>query len=149
MSAPDAKNSGGEIVITFEDLHAQGRAMGPLPSGYAGFTWSESAWFMTRAFSLSVCGGRFGLLNAHGGDMNVKSKRLFDLKRLSLWTLWKDDAQVLVEGWENEARKYATTLTVKRSSVNPFELDYRAIDRVELKTGGDHIVINPITVFLK
>ena len=32
MAAAGAENS-REIVITFEDLHAQGQAMGPLPSG--------------------------------------------------------------------------------------------------------------------
>ena len=48
MTAPDLKNGSREIVITFEDLDAQGQAMGPLPSGYMGFTWSDSAWFMTR-----------------------------------------------------------------------------------------------------
>ena len=49
-----------------------------------------------------------------------------------------------VEGWEKQVRKYATTLTVKLSSVSPYDLGYRAIDRVELKAGGAHILINPI-----
>jgi hypothetical protein len=107
MTAPELKNSSGEILITFEDLHLQGQAMGPLPSGYMGFTWSDSAWFMTKAFSSSVCpgaAGKIGLLNAHGKDIRIESKRLFDLKGLSLCTLWTDKAQVCVEGWEKEAK---------------------------------------------
>jgi hypothetical protein len=39
-------------------------------------------------------------------------------------------------------------LTVKKSSVAVFDLDYCAIDRMELKAGDAHMVINPITVFL-
>jgi hypothetical protein len=144
-----AENS-GEIVITFEDLHVQGQKMGPLPSGYAGFTWGENAWFMTRDFSSSVCPrARFGLFNAHSKDITIESKRLFDLKKLSLCTLWTDTVQILVEGWEKQARKYTTTLTLKQSSFTSFKLDYHAIDRVELKAGGAHVLINPISVFLK
>lgn len=147
MTAPDVENGSGETVITFEDLHLQGQALGPLPANYAGFTWSESAWFMTKDFSSSV--SRFGLFNAHSGDITIEGKHLFDLKRLSLCTLWRDTAQVLVEGWEKEVRKYATTLTVKQYSMTSFNLDYHAIDRVELKPGGAHIVVNRITVFIR
>ena len=140
-------NGSGKIVITFEDLYAQGRAMGPLPSGYMGFTWSDSAWFMTREFSSSICPGvRIGLLNAHGKDITIESKNPFDLKGLSLCTLWSDDARVLLEGWEKGVRKYATTQTVSRASTIQCALDYRDIDRVELTTGGTHILINTITI---
>jgi hypothetical protein len=147
VSTPGAENSGRAIEITFEDLHLKGQAMGPLPSGYAGFTWSEKAWFMTKDFSSSA--SRFGLFNAHSGDITIGSKHLFDFKGLSLCTLWSDTAQVLAEGWEKQVRKYATTLTVKQSSMTPFNLDYHAIDRVELKPGGAHIVVNVIKVFIR
>ena len=137
----------GEIVITFEDLYAQGQAMGPLPSDYMGFAWSDSAWLMTKDFFSSV--SRCGLFNAHNRDVTIESKRLFDLKVLSICTLWSDTAQVLVEGWEKQVRKYATTLTAKQSSMTPFNLDFHAIDRVVLKPGGSHIVVNPITVLIR
>ncbi len=147
---PNVADSGKEIVITFEDLDAQSQAMGPLPSGYMGFTWSDSAWFMTRAFSLSVCPVvRVGLLNANGKDITMESKHLFDLKGLSLCTLWADKAQILVEGWEKEVRKYATTQTVSRASIIQCALDYRGVDRVELKAGGTHLVISTITVLIR
>ncbi len=150
MTAPDSKNGSGETVITFEDLDLQGQAMGPLPSGYRGFTWSDSAWFMTRAFSSSVgLGGRVGLLNAHGKDITIESKHLFDLKGLSLCTLWTDKARVRVEGWEKKVIKYTTTQTVSRASTTHCALDYRDVDRVELKAGGTHLVITAITVFFK
>ncbi len=148
MPTPAAEKSGRAITITFEDLDMHGQPLGPLPRDYAGFTWSDNAWFMTRQFSSMICPGvRFGLFNAHSGDITIESKHLFDLKGLSLCALWSDTAQVLVEGWEKQVRKYATTLTVKQSSMTPFTLDYHAIDRVELKPGGAHIVVNPITVF--
>ena len=149
MVPPNVEDSGKDTVITFEDLDAQHQAMGPLPSGYMGFTWSDSAWFVTRAFSSSVCPGvRIGLLNAHGRDITMKSKQLFDLKGWSFCTLWAHTAQVLLEGWEKEVRKYATIQTVSRASTIKCALDYRGVDRVELKAGGTHLVITTITVLI-
>lgn len=150
MTAPDLKNGSGETVITFEDLHVQGQVMGPLPGGYRGFTWSDSAWFMTKAFSSSVCtAGQIGLLNADGKDITIESTHPFDLKGLSLCTLWADKAEVRVEGWEKEVRKYATTLTVSRVPTTRCALDYRGIDRVELKAGSAHLVISTINVVIR
>jgi len=149
VAPPYAGTSGREIVITFTDLHMLGQKMGPLPSGYAGLTWSDTAWFVTKEFLSSVCpGAPFGLLNAQGQDITIESERPFDLRALSLCTLWRS-TQVLVEGWEKEARKYATTLAAQRISSVRFDLDYGAIDRVALKTDGAHIVINTITVLFK
>ena len=148
MTAPDLKNGSRETVITFEDLHLQGQVMGPLPGGYRGFIWSDSAWFMTKAFSSSVCTtGQIGLLNANGKDITIESKHPFDLKGLSLCALWADKAEVRLEGWEKEVRKYATTQTVSRALITHCALDYRGIDRVELKPGGVHLVINTIQCF--
>ena len=45
--------------------------------------------------------------------------------------------------------EYAETLTARQAPVTLFNLDYRAIDRVQLKTGGAHIVISTITVLFK
>jgi hypothetical protein len=151
VTAPDLKNGSGDTIITFEDLHLRGQAMGPLPSSYMGFIWSDSAWFMTKAFSSSVWpgGGRSGLLNAHGKDIIIESKRLFDLKGLSLCTLWTDKAQILMEGWEKEVRKYATTRVVSRVLSIRCALDYRDVDRVELKANGVHMMISTINVLVR
>ena len=139
---------GKEIVLTFEDLHVQGRAMGPLPNGYAGLTWSGSAWFVTKQFLSSVCPGvPFGLLNAQGHDLTIESEHPFDLRTLSPCTLWRS-TKVLVEGWEKEARKYATTVAARQISPVRFDLDYRAVDRVALRIDGAHIVVDTITMLL-
>ena len=112
-----------------------------------GFTWSDGAWFINRTSSSSICPGvRIGLLNAHGKDITIESKDPFDLKGLSLCTLWAYDARVRVEGWEKKVIKYTTTQTVPRASTIQCALDYRGIDRVELMTGGTHILITAITI---
>jgi len=91
--------------------------------------------------------GQIGLLNANGKDITIESKHPFDLKGLSLCALWADKAEVRLEGWEKEVRKYATTQTVSRALITHCALDYRGIDRVELKPGGVHLVINTIQCF--
>jgi len=150
VTTPDLKNNSKEIPITFEDLHLQDRAMGPIPRGYMGFTWSDSAWFMNTAYSSSVCPGvRIGLLNAHGRDITIENNHLFDLKGLSLCTLWAYNAQVLLEGWEKEVRKYATIQAAPRGSTTRCALDYRGVDHVELKAGGTYLVITAITFLFK
>ncbi|HVN24219.1 MAG TPA: hypothetical protein VMT71_09615 [Syntrophorhabdales bacterium] len=149
MTESGVNNNSLHTVIDFEDLLAQSQRMGPLPSGYRGFTWSDSAWITSKVFSESVCSGRFGLFNADGKDMTIEGKQLFDLKELSLCALWVDKAPVAVEGWEKGIRKYATTQTVSRASILRCALDYRAVDRVELKAGGKHILVLAITVLIR
>ena len=68
---------------------------------------------------------------------------------MSLCGPWVDKTQVSLEGWEKEVRKYAATQTVSRASIIQCALDYRDVDRVELKAGGKHIMITSITVLLK
>ncbi len=149
MVTAERENGIEEVLITFEDLDAQGQATGPLPSGYRGFTWSDSAWFMNRALCSSICpGSRAGLLNADAEDVTIRSSHRFDLTGLALCALWTDTAQVNVEGWENEVRKYSTTQTVSRGSTTRCTLDYRGIDRVELKADGTHLMITAITMLI-
>jgi len=101
---------------------------------------------MPQHFAADMCGGRCGLFNAEGKDITVTSERPFDLKTLSVFTLWQDNAQVIVEGWEQQVRKHERTLTVRQPFVTAFDLNFGSIDRLTLKAGGTHMVVNPITV---
>ncbi len=143
-------HSGREVVITFGDLYKQGHAMGLLPDGYAGFAWSKNAWFLTREFSsLFHRGAQAMLLNAHGEDITFESKQTFDLKAISTALLWVNTAPVLVEGWGHGVRKYARTLDLRRATATRSDLDYDDIDRVDIKPGGAHVVIDAITVVFR
>ena len=150
MVRPSAENSIREFVITFEDLCGKGKFMGPLPSGYAGFTWSDHAWFVTKNCSSSLCvSGQAALLNAGGEDLTVKSERLLDLKGLFVSSLWSETAEVLLEGWEKDVRKYATTLTVRRNTATWAEMGFGGIDRLEIKAGRTHVLIDDIAVLFR
>lgn len=146
---PNAPDRSREIVITFEDLYGRGQPMGPLPRGYAGFTWSESAWFMTREFSSSVRPGQAALFNAHGEDLFFEREHPFGLKELSLSLLWMNTVEILVEGWETGVCKFAETATARKNAAIRLKLDFRDVDRVGLKSGGDHVVIHAVTFVFK
>lgn len=146
---PNAPDRSREIVITFEDLYGRGQLMGPLPRGYAGFTWSESAWFMTREYSSSVRPGHAALFNAHGEDLFFEREHPFGLKELSLSLLWMSTIEIMVEGWEKGMSKFAETATARKNAAIRLKLDFRDVDRVGLKSGGDHVVIHAVTVVFK
>jgi hypothetical protein len=141
--------SNRELIITFEDLKERGKPLGPLPTGYAGCTWCESAWFLTKACHPSACmKGQVSLLNADGSDVGFERPEPFWLKSLSLSLLWEGKSDVVLEGWTQGVMKYSRTVTIPRSTAIQFEPDYRGIDRVNLRTGGAHVVVDNITLGL-
>jgi hypothetical protein len=136
-----------EEVITFEDFHGTGRPAGPLPGGYASFTWCKNAWFMTSKFCGSLHGGcRAVLFNANGEDIIFERDRLFSLKDMSLSLIWAQAADVLIEGWEGATRRYIESVKVSRTALARPHLHFMDIDRVWLTSGGVHVAIYSITV---
>jgi hypothetical protein len=143
------QNGGQEVVISFEDLYENGTLTGPLPPGYAGCTWCENSWFLTKGCYSSACmRGQVALFNANGHDISFERQDSFYLKSLLLSTLWEESADVVLEGWAQGVRKYSQTLTAMKNSTTQFDLDYKGIDRVSLSTGGAHVVLDNITLRL-
>ena len=145
-----ARRGNRKTVIAFEDLHGKGPPAGPLPAGYAGFTWCENAWFLAKGYlSMVYTGRRVALFNAHGRDISFDRERPFDLTGLSLSSMWENNALVLVEGWEKGSSRYGCELTIHRNAVARPELYFRGIDRVRLSAGGAHFIIEDISVILR
>lgn len=139
-----------ESVIAFEDIRTEGKVAGPLPAGYAGFTWCENAWFMTREFYGWLHPGyRAVLFNANGEDIFFERDRLFSLKDMSLSLLWADAAEVVIEGWEGGMRRYTESVMVSRTALVRPVLRFMDIDRVRLTSGGVHVAIYSITVIFQ
>lgn len=135
-------------IITFEDLFEYGELLGPLPEGYGGLLrWTKDVWFITRAFVPSTTtGNQVGLFNAHGQDISVESERAFDLAGISLCPLWAETAHVDLEGWEESAIKYATTVPIQKGRATHLNLDWKGIDEIHFKANDRHFVINNITI---
>jgi hypothetical protein len=147
VSRPRFRNEGQEVVISFEALH--GGKPGALPPGYAGFTWSASAWFLSKELYPSACmKSQAALFNANGNDLSFQREDPFHLKGLSLSALWRDATDVILEGWAKGVRKYSQIVTIHNNVATKLELDYEGIDRVSLKTGGAHIVVDSIVLRL-
>jgi len=90
--SPGNSQKSHESIITFNDLYGIGPSMGPLPHLYAGFTWSQSAWFLTREQMPSLRAAQpVVLFNAQGKDLFFEAKRSFDLRNMLLSALWDDN----------------------------------------------------------
>lgn len=143
------QNAGRDVVISFEDLYENGKPTGPLPTDYAGCTWCENSWFLTKGCYSSACmRGEVALLNANGHDISFGRQEPFHLKSVLLSSLWEESADVVLEGWARGVRKYSQTFTARRLVATQFDLDYGDIDRVNLNTGGAHVVVSNFTLRL-
>jgi hypothetical protein len=143
------QNAGRDVVISFEDLYENGKPTGPLPTDYAGCTWCENSWFLTKGCYSSACmNGQVALLNANGHDISFVRQEPFHLKSVLFSSLWEESADVVVEGWAQGVRKYSQILTARKLTATQFDLDYRSIDRVNVSTGGAHVVLDNITLHL-
>lgn len=146
---PESSHGNHESVVTF-DLCDRRESMGPLPRRYAGFTWSSSAWFLTREQMPSLrAAGRAVLFNDQGKDLFFESEEPFGLKEVLLSALWDGRCDVLIEGWKKGAERYAAPATLVRNVVARSELAFTDIDRVCVKTRGATVAIHAITVIVE
>jgi hypothetical protein len=152
LQSPQFCESGTPVqtTITFEDLLQHGKPAGPLPEGYAGFRWSEDAWFITSALTAPAGGGNLvGVMNSHGRDISAGSEHPFDLLGISFCPLWVSVATVELEGWKESTLIHAATFPIKKGTANRLSPEWQDIDRLQFKARGDHFVINNITIMHK
>jgi hypothetical protein len=148
MTVPNSQNS-REMVISFENFVGDGTPAGALPAFYSGCSWCENSWFVRKGlYPSTVISGRGALFNAHGRDIAFERRDPFHLKGMRLSSLWEESVEVLLEGWRQGLKSYSQTVTVPRTVTKGFDLDYRDIDRVLLRTGGAHILVDSITLDL-
>jgi len=148
--SPGNSQKSHESIITFNDLYGIGPSMGPLPHLYAGFTWSQSAWFLTREQMPSLRAAQpVVLFNAQGKDLFFEAKRSFDLRNMLLSALWDDNCEVLIEGWAKGAKRYAAPVALRRNVSIGHQLAFSNVDRVSVITRGINVAIHAITVLVE
>jgi len=124
--------------------------MGPLPHLYAGFTWSQSAWFLTREQMPSLRAAQpVVLFNAQGKDLFFESERPFDLRNMLLSALWDDNCEVLIAGWAKGVMRYEAPAALRRHVSVRSQLAFSSVDRVSLITRGGNVAIHAVTVLVK
>ena len=139
-----------ELVITFNDLCGTGQPMGPLPHLYAGFSWSQSAWFLTREQMPSLRTAQQAVLfNDQGKDLFFESQKPFGLGSMLLSALWDNSCEVLIEGWANGVRGYTAPIALNKNVSVRTQLAFSGVDRVSLITRGRNVAVHSITVLVK
>jgi hypothetical protein len=98
-------------VVTFEDLDPGSAGYGPVPAGYAGFTWGGPYgvyWITEDLYPMSgyhntiavVPGSRIGIFTPAESRISM-SDGAFKLNSLNIGAAWNDDQYVTVAGYLN------------------------------------------------
>jgi hypothetical protein len=150
------------LVLDFEDLFGGGpETQAPMPSDYAGFNWSSSAYYQT-AFVQPGTGYEFGtldyvsLFNSDAAELTFSSADVFTFKSAYLTSAWNEGETITVQGLLGGAVTYSTDVVVSYSSAELFNFDFVGIDTVRFVSDpadgapaglpgvGSHIVIDNI-----
>lgn len=148
-------------VITFEDLNPGYDTYGQLPSNYAGFTWSDSASFVTNGL-VPGTGFQFGtngsvsMFDNDGGLISMSSATPFNFSSAYVTAAWNTNENVLVQGLRNGVLEYSTTINTSYNSPTDFNFNFRNVDSVVFTPldggtdaglgagAGNHIAIDDI-----
>jgi hypothetical protein len=136
-------------VLDFEDLDPGSEALGPIPFGYQGFSWSSSSRWMTK-YRQSKTGyeygtiGRVSLYNSYAKDVSL-SDGVFDFSGAYITSAWDSPVQVVVEGWRDGSLVYTETITTHNDQAYWFDFSFTNIDTLWFRPLGRHIVIDDIT----
>lgn len=146
-------------VLTFEDLYPGYESYGVLPSSsYGGFTWNASTTtsgepstgWITK-YVLPGSGYEYGtidttsILSWYVSDISMSSSTNFDFNGAYITAAWDATETVDVEGWDNGALIYSTTITTHNDAAYWFTFNYTDIDTVWFNPNGLHIDIDNIT----
>ena len=154
----------GAQVIDFEDLYP-GYETGllPIPTEYAGFTWSDTAYWMT---SLNEPGtgyeygtiGNVSLFTWYANSVSVSmGGTSFDFLGAYITAAWNIDQDFTVEGWNSGSMVYSSYLITSYNGPYWFDFAFYDVDTVWIKPGsggrhgagdgrGHYLVIDNITI---
>ena len=103
MAAPDVKKTATGDRSPSRISARRANRWDPCPAATRGSRGATAPGSRPESFFRLSAQGAMRALKCPRQGYNDRSERLFDLKGLSLFTLWKDNAEVLVEGWEKQA----------------------------------------------
>jgi len=149
-------------VLDFEDLYLEPVDTGPIPTGYAGFTWSANANFLTSRYGYNpdsgFAHGTIGevcLGTANAADISMGGTT-FDFLGAYITSAWNTNHSFTVEGWKSGALVYSESDITSYESAHWFDFNFYDIDTLWFKPGsgvwvqglggiGDHLAIDNIT----
>jgi len=154
-------------TLDFEGFWDGSEYCGPLPEGYGGFTWSDSAyWGSYEYFSryapngyLSTWCGDVGIYTSHEEAISIGGP-LFDFGSARVGSAWDTGQGVTFEGWLDGDLLYSSTITVDTQS-GDYNFGFEGINTLwvlpDTSTGtkdpgtyaagsGHHIALDNITI---
>lgn len=133
-------------TLTFEDLYPGYEAVGLIPAGYQGFTWSGYPAWITKNYypNSGYYNNTIGKVSALTGyELPIDFGGFdFAVSGLFLGAAWNDGQYVTLEGWDNGVLKYSAYVLAPYTGLNWFALNWGKLDLFkiipDLNTGTDH-----------
>ncbi|HOS95069.1 MAG TPA: PEP-CTERM sorting domain-containing protein [Armatimonadota bacterium] len=109
----------GAVTLDFEDLWDGTKDNDPIPDGYAGFDWSDYAYWESVEYISSWLPN--GFVNTWEGDVGIftaysnpisMSGPVFDFNGARVGAAWNLGQEVTFEGWLDADLLYSQTLTL-------------------------------------
>ena len=124
-------------TVDFEDLSAPNGSLEPLPSNYAGFTWTNFGLMEYDEFQLESdsgyrpASGDNLAYNQYGDAASIARGSDFDLESVAMSAAWNEGLQVTLSGYNNGALTGTETFTLAYGVSQVFELNDAIFDNVD------------------
>lgn len=149
-------------VITFDDLPAT--EIDAIPEGYHGFIWGESFFSNVSyihkdavpdsGYENGVVSGDYAAFNFLASTSLIKTTggETFDFNGASFASAWKDNTNLMVTGFLNNAALFTQTVIINTSAAQWFDFNFFGINALEFKVwnytpndGNDYYVMDNFT----
>jgi hypothetical protein len=141
-------------VLDFEDLYPGHEYGGLIPTGYQGFSWSSSSWWLTKYLEPNT-GFEYGtidsvsLFTGYADDLSLTdADGAFDFFGAFITSAFDSDEQVVVEGWRDGLQVYQEEITTYNDQAYWFDFSFTNIDTLWFRPPslGSPIVIDDVTL---
>ena len=142
-------------LIDFEDLYPGYEAVGPMPTDYQGFDWSDYAgWYTKHAVYPPgsgyeyTCEGNVALFTSWSMPISM-SGETFDFVSCKVGSAWYETEQVLFEGYKGGELVYQKVVTTNNTGGAYFTFNFYGIDTVVVypqDNENGHVILDNILV---
>lgn len=147
-----AAGTADAVTLDFEDLWDGTKDNDPIPDGYAGFDWSDDAYWESVEYISSwlpngfvtTWEGDVGIFTAYSHAISM-SGPVFDFNSARVGSAWNLGQDVTFEGWLDADMLYSQTLTVGTQG-QEYDFDFVGINalwvRPDVSTGTKDPAMN-------
>lgn len=141
-----SSNLCGASLIDFEDLYPSEYTIHKLPTGYAGYIWSDNAYYYTidKVIGSYIAGSGYeygmfnnvAIFNSGATELSITFNGPHDFTGTYITSAWLLNQSVTVEGWYDGNLLYSETIVTSYNAPYYFDYYYEGIDKVVFLPGA-------------